>query len=244
MWQRPEDMRNRRPVYYVATKNGAPAPSPDRVSWARGACAGCEACARRIGHGGGVLFCSCFCAAETVDPSLWRAACGVPPLGLAPHRTGTHTGGGPAAGRAVLSASRVPSVQPVKAACTRQRPPAPRRHVRPGRPDGGRARVDRAGVRGRGRAVLRAPDVAGARAVRRGHAPARQVLGRLPLRLRAAGAHPTLAHRRLGSGSAGNPQGARRHARPPGRAGRCLQRGFAGWARARPARRQHTARAP
>ncbi len=146
MWQRPEDMRNRRPVYYVATKNGAPAPSPDRVSWARGACAGCEACARRIGHGGGVLFCSCFCAAETVDPSLWRAACGVPPLGLAPHRTGTHTGGGPAAGRAVLSASRVPSVQPVKAACTRQRPPAPRRHVRPGRPDGGRARVDRAGV--------------------------------------------------------------------------------------------------
>jgi len=84
MWQRPEDMRNRRPVYYVATKNGAPAPSPDRVSWARGACAGCEACARRIGHGGGVLFCSCFCAAETVDPSVWRAACGVPPLGRAP----------------------------------------------------------------------------------------------------------------------------------------------------------------
>ena len=26
MWQRPEDMRNRRPVYYVATKNGAQRP--------------------------------------------------------------------------------------------------------------------------------------------------------------------------------------------------------------------------
>ena len=27
-WQRPEEMHTRRPVYYVATKNGAPAPWP------------------------------------------------------------------------------------------------------------------------------------------------------------------------------------------------------------------------